>query len=150
MRTLLMAGFVSGAMALAAGAGAAEPSAVWPSKDIKWVDSAAVKGAKIAVLWGDPAKGAYGALKKVPAGTEFGLHTHTQDQRVVQVSGTILMKEEGKDEKALDAGSYMFMPGGVKHTARCTAAAECVYFEEQPGAADFKASEVKKEAAAGK
>jgi quercetin dioxygenase-like cupin family protein len=144
MKTMLAFGFLSGAMVMAAGA--AEPPVVWPSKDIQWKDSGAVKGAKIAVLWGDPAKGAYGALKKVPAGTEFGLHTHTQDQRVVQVSGTILLQEEGKAEKALDAGSFMFMPGGVKHTAKCTAAADCIYFEEQPGAADLKMVEgVKKD-----
>ena len=52
---------------------------VIPAGELKWMDNAAVKGARLAVLWGDPKTGGYGAIKKVPAGFKFGAHTHTSD-----------------------------------------------------------------------
>ena len=45
---------------------------VWPADAIKWADNPGVPGAKVAVLWGDPAKGPYGALKQVPGGAGPG------------------------------------------------------------------------------
>jgi quercetin dioxygenase-like cupin family protein len=110
---------------------------VWQAGDVKWVESPAMKGLSIATLWGDPSKGAYGALKKVAGGTDFGWHTHTSDQKVVAISGTFDIQTEGGGMKELASGAYLFMPGGVKHMAKCRAGADCVYFEEQPGKSDY-------------
>jgi len=110
---------------------------VWQAGDVKWVQSPAMKGLSIAPLWGDPSKGAYGALKKVAGGTDFGWHTHTSDQKVVAISGTFDIQTEGGGMKELASGAYLFMPGGVKHMAKCRAGADCVYFEEQPGKSDY-------------
>jgi quercetin dioxygenase-like cupin family protein len=111
---------------------------VWPAADLKWSDSPAIKGAKIATLWGDPKTGAYGALKTIPDGVTLALHTHTYDQRVIALTGTIVLSIDGGSSKDLTPGSYAFIPGGLKHTAACKAGAECKYFEEQPGASDIK------------
>ena len=111
---------------------------IWAAGDIKWADSPALPGAKIAALWGDPKKGAYGALKSIPGGTTLKLHTHSHDQKNVMISGTIRFTMEGEPAKELGAGSYIFIPGGAKHTAECQAGADCVYFEEYPAAADLK------------
>src|SRR5687767_3263311 len=73
----------------------AAKAVVMPASDLKWIDSPVLKGAKMAVLWGDPAKGAYGALRSVPAGSGLGLHSHTHSQNVVGVSGTIEFNFEG-------------------------------------------------------
>lgn len=110
---------------------------VWPAGDIKWTDSPTVKGAAIAPLWGDPNKGAYGALKKVAGGTDLGWHTHSNQQRVVAISGTFEFTLEGQQSKELTAGSYVFVPGGVKHKSVCKDGAECSWFEEQPGKMDM-------------
>ena len=110
---------------------------VWPAGDVKWTDSTTVKGASIAPLWGDPTKGAYGALKKVAGGTDLGWHTHSSDQRVVAISGTFDFTVEGQEPKELTAGSYVFVPGGVKHLSKCRAGADCSWFEEQPGKMDM-------------
>jgi quercetin dioxygenase-like cupin family protein len=109
---------------------------VWQAGDVKWVASPAMKGLSVATLWGDPSKGAYGALKKVAAGTDFGWHTHSSDQKVVAISGTFDIQLEG-GPKELAPGSYLFMPAGVKHTAKCRAGTDCMYFEEQPGKSDY-------------
>jgi quercetin dioxygenase-like cupin family protein len=131
-----MAGLVlaaAGAVALAA-----EKGTVTPASEMKWVDNPAFKGAKQVVLWGDPAKGPYGTLKSIPGGAMMGMHTHTHAQRVVVVSGTVEFNMEGEDKKTLGAGSYVSIPAGASHDASCKAGADCVYFEEGMGAADFK------------
>lgn len=127
-----------GVWAERAGAQGAKPAVVWPAEDIKWSDNPAIKGAKTAVLWGDPKVGAYGAIKKIAGGNVLALHTHTHDQKVITLAGTIVLTIEGGPHKELGPGSYAFVPGGMRHTAECKAPAECAYFEEQSGASDIK------------
>ena len=129
---------VSLRLVAAEGAGANKPAVVWPAADIKWSDSPAIKGAKIAVLWGDPTKGAYGAFKTIPSGGTIALHTHSHDQRVITTGGTIILTMDGAAPKDLPVGSYSFIPAGAKHTAECKGSTDCTYFEEQPGASDIK------------
>lgn len=116
----------------------AKTAVVWPAGEIKWSDNPAHRGAKVAVLWGDPAKGPHGALRSVPAGAILALHAHTNDQRVVSLSGKVGLAIEGLPKKVLGPGSYAFIPGGVKHSADCWAGAECVYLEVYEGASDVK------------
>jgi hypothetical protein len=110
---------------------------LWQAGEVKWTPSPAMKGLSVAPLWGDPATGPYGALKKVAAGTDFGWHTHTSDQKVVAISGTFDIQLEGGTPKQLSAGSYLMVPGGVKHMAKCRMGSDCMYFEEQPGKSDY-------------
>ena len=124
--------------AAAIGAQMGKKAVVWPAANITWTDNPAVKGAKMAVLWGDPKTGAYGALKKVPGGSSLGWHTHTQDQKVILIAGTMSFSVDSGTPKQLTQGSYASIPG-TKHSADCTGTSECVYFEEQPGATDFNA-----------
>ena len=110
---------------------------LWSASELKWVDNPAIKGAQQAVLWGDPAKGAYGALKKVPGGTVLPMHSHTNLTRVVMVAGTISFNFEGSPAKDMGPQSYTSIPGGAPHTATCKAGADCVYFETSIGAYDM-------------
>ena len=111
---------------------------VTPAGDVKWTENPARKGVWVAPLWGDPSKGAYGALKKTAAGTSFGWHTHSADQKVVAVAGTFDFQLEGDAApKQLPPGSYVFVPAGTKHKTGCRPGADCVYFEEQPGKSDM-------------
>ena len=116
-------------------AGAQGKAVVWPADGIKWTDNVAVAGAKQAVLWGDPTKGAYGALKQVPGGTVLALHSHKNESRVIVIKGTVALEIEGKTT-AMGAGSYALIPGSVPHQATCRGTAACEYFEEMSGAFD--------------
>jgi len=49
--------------------------------DLKWTELPERKGMQFAVLSGDPSKGAYTQMRKVPAGTDNPLHTHTASSR---------------------------------------------------------------------
>lgn len=110
---------------------------LWSAGDIKWVDIPDMKGGQKAVLWGDPNTGAYGAMLKFPAGLDIPLHWHTYRNRGALLSGTMAIALEGGTPKELGAGSYLMMPGRVKHSTMCKAGADCVVFVEQPGKDDI-------------
>jgi quercetin dioxygenase-like cupin family protein len=114
---------------------------VMPASDLKWadLDPTGAPGVKIADLWGNHTKGAYGAFFKLPAGFAVPLHTHTYDIKVVIVSGTYVQSPEGKPEFRLGAGSYFMQPGGnYRHTTSCDKASDCVLFAESHGKFDLK------------
>jgi hypothetical protein len=57
------------AAALMAQTGGAKKFVAWPAADLKFEPLAgAPPGPTLAKLWGDPTKGAYGAIEKFPAG----------------------------------------------------------------------------------
>jgi anti-sigma factor ChrR (cupin superfamily) len=118
-----------------------------PAADLKWtdLDPTGAPGVKVSDLWGDHAKGAFGAYFKLPAGFAVPLHTHTHDMKVIFVSGTYIQAPEGKPEFRLGPGSYMMQPGGnYRHTTSCDKASECVFFVESNGAFDLKLVETPK------
>ena len=128
------------AKAKSAPAKAASSAVIRPAADMKWADlSPDTPGVKVADLWGDHTKGAFGALIKFPAGFTVGMHTHTSDMRIVIVSGTFIHGPEGKPTVSLTAGSYLKQPGGnYRHTTACDKASECVFFIEGSGKFDLK------------
>ena len=100
-----------------------------PASELKWVDPPnSPPGVKLAVLWGDPGKGAHGAMHKFPGGFAAPLHFHSAGHHVVVVSGTLLLTPEGEAEKSLPAGSYFSFTGKKKHVTKCAPGADCVLF----------------------
>ena len=124
---------------------AAGKAVLWAAEEMKWSDlpDAPVKR---AVIWGDPAKGAHGALLKFPAGFEAPLHYHTADHHVVVVSGTAIMTPEGEASKRLGPGSTFSFTGKKKHTTKCDAASECVFFVDDAGRWDLVMVDAKMDA----
>jgi hypothetical protein len=118
--------------------------------DLKWtdLDPTGAPGVQVADLWGNHAKGAFGAYLKLPAGFAVPLHTHTHAMKVIFVSGTYIQAPEGKPEVRLGPGSYMMQPGGnYRHTTSCDKSSDCVFFVESNGAFDLKVVEAGKAAA---
>ena len=112
-----------------------------PAAGLKWtdLDPKGAPGVKVADLWGDHAKGAFGAFFKLPAGFAAPLHTHSYDMKVVFLSGTYIQAPEGKAEVRLVPGSYMMQPGGnYRHTTSCDKASDCVFFVESSGKFDLR------------
>jgi quercetin dioxygenase-like cupin family protein len=145
-----MAWIVAG-VALSAGVGVAwaakKEIVLMPAEDLKWVEMPPPPGMKdapkgdavqIAVVSGDPMKGAYAAFVKLPAGQPHPLHTHSSDVKVVVLSGTFTVTPEGGVEKKIGPGGYFFVPANAKHTSSCAAGAPCVMFQEGPGKFDVK------------
>lgn len=90
--------------------------------NIQWKDGPASlpKGAKIAVLEGDPAKeGMFVMRVRVPDGFHIPAHTHPKLERVTVISGTfkLAMGDHPKpaDAHVLPAGTYGVWPPGMVH-----------------------------------
>lgn len=107
---------------------AAKPDAVSiNAAEIKWGDAPPVlpKGAKLAVMTGDPSKkGPFAVRLKMPAGYKVPPHWHTQDEQLTILSGIFLLHmgdtmDAGGHE--LTAGGYHFLPGKMHHAAETKA-----------------------------
>jgi quercetin dioxygenase-like cupin family protein len=108
--------------------------------DIQWkdLDPKGAPGVKIADLWGDHTKGAYGALLIFPAGFEAPLHTHTDAIHIVVLSGTYIQTPDGKPADRMGPGTYVYQPGGnYRHVSACDKASECKLFIESTGKFDL-------------
>jgi quercetin dioxygenase-like cupin family protein len=78
------------------------------------------KGAKIAVLEGDPAKeGPFVFRIKIPDGYRVPPHTHPKTERVTVISGTFnIGMGDAFDQTAtrvMPAGAFGYWPAGMKH-----------------------------------
>src|ERR1051326_181784 len=90
--------------------------------NIKWGDAppSLTKGAKIAVLNGDPGKsGPYTMRLMMPAGYKLAPHWHTQAENLTVVSGTFYLgmgeKAEASKAQALQTGGYHYLPPKARH-----------------------------------
>jgi hypothetical protein len=93
-------------------------------EDLKWGDAPPVlpKGAKVAVLNGDPFKpGTYTIRLMAPANYKIAPHWHSQPENLTIISGTLLLgmgdKMDGKQAKPLKAAGYHYLPAKQHHYA---------------------------------
>lgn len=112
----------AGTMPIAAQA--ADDAAFVNPKSIQWGDAPPVmpKGAKMAVLQGDPGKaGTFVARLQMPANYKIAPHWHTQDEDLTIISGTMYLAEGDKlatkHAHAMKAGAYHHLPGKTHHYA---------------------------------
>jgi hypothetical protein len=117
------------AFTLAAGAGTADPVkdyTITPAGTAKFapVDPKQPKGAQVAIIQGDPAKGPVAFLLKLPKGP-LPVHWHTADYWAVVVEGQSKHWLPGKeaDAKANGPGTAWYQPGG---SAAAAHGDECV------------------------
>jgi quercetin dioxygenase-like cupin family protein len=128
----MMSGILSLAVAALAGPARAEDNppagehtALSPNA-IKWGDAPPVfnKGAKMAVLYGDPSKpGLFIVRLKMPANYKVMPHTHPTDENITVVSGAFAAGMGDKLDskvKAMPAGSFISMPAKMHHFAFST------------------------------
>lgn len=94
------------------------------TRDIKWSAAPPVlpKGAKLAVLYGDPSKpGPYTLRLATPANYRIAPHWHSQTENVTVISGALYLgagdKMIEKDAHALKAGGYHYLPAKTHHYA---------------------------------
>ena len=114
----------------------------WPAGDIKWTEmKGGPPGVMYSNLWGDVMKGAYGSFIKLPGGMSNPLHSHSNDVKLVVISGKFWIQPEGGERKELGPGSYLFQPGKAKHMNGTVAGSECLVFQESTGKFDFVPAE---------
>jgi len=119
--TLVMAIALSGFVTVGA---ADAPHGMYTPDTIKWGDAPPnlPKGAKLAVLYGDPSKeGLFVVRIKLPANYKVAAHSHPTDEIVTVLSGTFLVgmgdKLAPKAVRGFPAGSTVVAPANVNHFA---------------------------------
>jgi quercetin dioxygenase-like cupin family protein len=108
--------------------------------DLKWTELPERKGMQFAVLSGDPKKGEYTQMRKVPAGTENPLHTHSSELKNVIISGVWYTGTDAASARDFGPGSIVMMPANWVHVSGCRAGSDCVFYQEGKGKFDFKPS----------
>ena len=111
----------------------AETPKLWAAEEMKWQDDAVLPGVKYVLLWGNPRTGEHGMLRKFPAGFAPPPHTHPSAERVIVLSGTIVVRQAGSAEKKLGPGSYSEIPANMEHSVKCGEESECVFALISPG-----------------
>jgi hypothetical protein len=96
--------------------------ALFPTGKIKWEEGppSLPKGARIAVLEGDPNKeGPFVFRLKIPDGYRVPPHTHPKTERVTVISGTFNIgmgeKFDQSATRPMPAGTYGYWPAGMTH-----------------------------------
>jgi quercetin dioxygenase-like cupin family protein len=98
------------------------PTLVLPDQ-VQWTaGTGPMAGVEVATLVGDPAKaGPFTIRIRIPDGGKFGPHYHGDTERVTVLSGTLMVgvgdKMDESAMKALPAGSFASIPGGLHHFA---------------------------------
>lgn len=103
-----------------------------PNADLQWQ---AVPDTHGAVTYANAegnifGKGDYSAFVTFKAGTDNGLHTHSQSLPTVVLKGTFYAVIDNVRTE-FPAGSYYKLPANLVHESGCTAAADCLLFQYQ-------------------
>jgi quercetin dioxygenase-like cupin family protein len=94
-------------------------------------------GASMAVLSGDPDKGAHRVFTKFAPGASFPLHTHTYAMHIVVIKGAYLYKPEKGEEISVGPGGYLDIPGGDRHASGGDPKEGALFFQESSGKFDL-------------
>ncbi len=109
--------------------------------DLKWTRLPEREGMMFAVLSGDPKKGEYTQMRKVHAGTDNPLHSHSSRLKNVIISGVWYTgATDSTSARDFGPGSIIIMPANWLHVSGCRAGSDCVFYQEGQGKFDFKAA----------
>jgi hypothetical protein len=101
--------------------------------ELKWTELPERKGMQFSVLSGDPKTGAYAQIRKVPAGTDNPLHSHSSELKNVIISGVWYTGADAASAKDFGPGSVVVMPGGWTHVSGCRSGSDCVFYQGGEG-----------------
>ena len=105
--------------------------------DLTWTELPERKGMQFAVLSGDPKTGAYTQIRKVPAGTDNPLHSHSSETKNVIISGVWYTGPDAASARDFGPGSVVMMPANWLHVSGCRPGSDCVFYQEGKGKFDF-------------
>jgi quercetin dioxygenase-like cupin family protein len=95
-----------------------------------------VPGVSMAVVWGDPDKGAHGTFTKFQPGYDAKTHTHTNDVWLLVLKGAYLYRDEAGD-KRVGPGEFIRIPGGHKHWSGGDKTEGALFYQEGSGKFDL-------------
>jgi quercetin dioxygenase-like cupin family protein len=82
-----------------------------PDNDVKCLSS--------AIETGNPATGSSTWILKAPSGCVVPWHSHTAQEQLMMISGTIVAEMTGHPTTTLGPGGFAVMAGGMAHQFTC-------------------------------
>ena len=76
------------------------------------------EGCNWTLLQGDPEKGNFDILYRIPANHTVPNHWHTSPERIIVLEGTLEVTYEGEETQILNKGDYAYGPAKKPHVAR--------------------------------
>lgn len=76
------------------------------------------EGCSWTLLQGDPAKGNFDILYRIPANHTVPNHWHTSPERIIVLEGTLEVTYEGEETQVLHKGDYAYGPAKKPHVAK--------------------------------
>ena len=105
--------------------------------ELKWAELPERKGMQYAVLSGDPKTGPYAQMRRVPAGTDNPLHTHSSRIKNVIIQGVWYTGASSAAARDFGPGSIIVMPADWVHVSGCRPGSDCVIYQDGKGKFDF-------------
>jgi hypothetical protein len=99
-----------------------------PLSAVQFLPDSDVKCLLSAIEAGNPATGPSTLILKAPSGCVVPWHSHTAQEQVLMISGTILAEMTGHTPTTLGPGGFAAMAGGMAHQFACQGDAPCLMF----------------------
>lgn len=90
----------------------------------------------MTVLQGDPAKPNSDVVLRVGPQTTLPRHKHSSAERMILLSGQLMVKYDGAQAAILNSGNYAYGPAGLPHVATCQSKESCLLFIAFEGPVD--------------
>src|SRR5882724_7100726 len=136
MAALIIAGASVGVAQAQKGSSTNKKGAIYVAGEQATFKQSPAAGVSMAVLWGDPDKGAHGTFTKFAPGYDAGMHTHTSDVWIVVIKGAYLYKDDA-GEKRVGPGEFIRIPSGHKHWSGGDKTEGALFYEEGSGKFDL-------------
>lgn len=137
---LTAAALVCGTAALIAAGDAVKKPLMVSFADLKWAALPERPGTQFAALSGDSAVGPYTGMRRLPAGTDNPLHSHSSEITNVVIRGVMYTGADMASAKDFGPGSVVMLPADWVHVSGCRPGSECVFYQEGKGRFDYKPS----------
>jgi quercetin dioxygenase-like cupin family protein len=98
-----------------------------PLPSVQFLADSDVKCLSSAIETGNPATGPSTLILKAPSGCVVPWHSHTAQEQILMISGTILAEMTGLPATTLGPGGFAVMAGGMAHQFTCQDSA-CLVF----------------------
>jgi anti-sigma factor ChrR (cupin superfamily) len=98
-----------------------------PLSSVQFLPDNDVKCLSSAIETGNPATGPSTLILKAPSGCVVPWHSHTAQEQVLMISGTIVAEMIGLPATMLGPGGFAAMAGGMAHQFTCQDTA-CLMF----------------------
>ncbi len=132
-RTRLGVAVLGGALLVAGWAFAGDERAFtrdYESAEIEWGPCPAFMpdSCGLAVLQGDPKERDTDVLFRLYSGTTAPEHWHTSAERMVVLSGEMMVDYDHQEPVVVEPGDYAYGPPELPHMATCQSTEDCVLF----------------------